>query len=444
MPLVDRLARTAFLKALQRITAGSLVLADDTEQVRFGAETDRTPAAQVAIHQPRFFRRAAFGGSLAAAESYLDGDWSSDDLTALFRLVIRNPNAFGAMDQGWLARGVHMAARAAHWLRRNTRRASRSNIEAHYDLGNDFFQLILDETMMYSSGIFPTPTSPLLEASLRKLDRICTHLALGPNDHLLEIGTGWGGLALHAARHYGCRITTTTISREQYDLARERIREARLEDRVSVLFEDYRDLRGTYDKLVSIEMIEAVGHQFFDTFFRQCGKLLKPHGLALLQGIVMNEQAYPQYLRSVDFIQKYVFPGGCLPSIGALHQAAARTTGWRLLHLEDFAAHYAQTLRAWRERFHAALDQVRQLGYSERFVRLWDYYLSYCEAAFEERATGVVQMLWAGPDSRHDLFHSVDTAFTSADRTRPGSESIACRSHVERRSKCASSGGHAS
>jgi len=263
--------------------------------------------------------------------------------------------------------------------------------------------LFLEETMMYSSGVFVSPESTLYDASVEKLDRISRRLTLEPGDHVLEIGTGWGGFALHAARNFGCRITTTTISQAQYEFTRERVREAGLEDRITVLLEDYRDLTGRFNKLVSIEMIEAVGHQFFDTFFEKCGRLLTPDGLMLVQGIVMNEQVYPQYLKSVDFIQKYVFPGGCLPSVTAVSQSVARTTPFRLLHLEDLAWHYAETLRAWRERFFGAIDEVRAQGYSERFIRLWNYYLCYCEAAFEERSTGVVQMLWAGPRSRHDL-----------------------------------------
>lgn len=405
---IDRLARAAFVASLERIEAGGLTLQDSQEARRFGTTNESEAAgdalaAIVSVRNSRFFRRAAFGGSLSAAESYLDGDWSCDDLTSLFRIVLRNPQAFKAMDRGVAAKLTSAVARLAHWLRRNTQRGSQKNIEAHYDLGNEFFQLFLDETMMYSSGVFVSPESTLYDASVEKLDRICRRLALKPGDHVLEIGTGWGGFALHAARHFGCRITTTTISQAQYDLARERIRQAGLADRISVLREDYRNLTGRFNKLVAIEMIEAVGHQFFDTFFEKCGRLLTPDGLMLVQGIVMNEQVYPQYLKSVDFIQKYVFPGGCLPSVTALSQAAARTTALRLLHVEDLAWHYAQTLRLWRERFFGAIDEVRALGYSERFIRLWDYYLCYCEAAFEERWTGVVQMLWAGPRSRHDL-----------------------------------------
>lgn len=400
-PWFDQLAREGLLGRLRRLREGTLVVADRGETERFGTSAEGSVDASMEVHHPRFYRRIATGGSLGAAEAFLDGDWTCPDLAALFRLLIRNPQVTSGMDSGW-ARGAAWLSRAAHVLRLNTRTGSRRNIEAHYDLGNDFFRLFLDETMMYSSGIFPTPESTLYEGSVEKLERICRQLNLSPQDHVLEIGTGWGGFALHAAREFGCRVTSTTISQAQFEFARERIRAAGLENRVTLLREDYRDLTGTYDKLVSIEMIEAVGHQFFDTFFRHCSARLKPDGLMLLQGIVMNEQGYTAYLRSVDFIQKYIFPGGCLPSVLALGAAAARGTDMRLVRVDDFAAHYARTLHLWRERFRDALDEIRALGFSERFLRTWDYYFCYCEAAFEERYIGVVQMLFAKPGSRYD------------------------------------------
>jgi cyclopropane-fatty-acyl-phospholipid synthase len=407
--LFEKLAREGLAAGLRRIREGTLVLNDAEETQKFESSHASELHAAIEIHDARFYRRVATGGGLAAAESYLDGDWSCPDLTSLFRLLIRNPQVTGEMDSGW-AQLAGWIARAGHWLRRNTRAKSRDNIRAHYDLGNDFFRLFLDDTMMYSSGFFLRRESTLKEASIAKLDRICRRLDLRPNDHLLEIGTGWGGFALHAAREYGCRITTTTISREQCELARDRIRAAGLQERVTVLLEDYRDLSGTYDKLVSIEMIEAVGHRYYDRFFRVCNDRLASDGLMLLQGIVMNEQGYASYLRSVDFIQKYIFPGGCLPSVLALGQSAARASDMRILHIEDFAAHYACTLRMWRNRFLAAIDRVRVLGYSERFIRMWDYYLCYCEAAFEERSIGVVQMLWGKPRSRHASYLDCSSA----------------------------------
>lgn len=399
---LDQFAREALLGRLQRMRQGTLVVADRGETKRFGTLSEGCVDASVEVHHARFYRRIAASGSLGAAEAFLDGDWTCPDLTALFRLLIRNPQVIGGLDRGW-ARCASWLSRTAHWLRRNTRTGSRRNIEAHYDLGNEFFRLFLDETMMYSSGIFPNTESTLHEGSVEKLERICRQLDLRPRDHVLEIGTGWGGFALHAAREFGCRVTTTTISQAQFEFASERIRAAGLEDRVTLLRDDYRDLTGTYDKLVSIEMIEAVGHRFFDTFFRHCGARLKPDGLMLLQGIVMNEQGYAAYLRSVDFIQKYIFPGGCLPSVLSLGKAAAQVTDMRLVRVDDFAAHYARTLHLWRDRFRDALDEVRALGFSERFLRMWEYYFCYCEAAFEERYIGVVQMLFAKPESRFDV-----------------------------------------
>jgi cyclopropane-fatty-acyl-phospholipid synthase len=257
--------------------------------------------------------------------------------------------------------------------------------------------------MTYSAGIFPTAQSSMLEAPKEKIDRICRKLDLKPGDHLLEIGTGWGALAIHAAREYGCRVTTTTISEEQHRYAKVRVEELGLENQITLLLEDYRDLKGQYDKLVSIEMIEAVGPQFFDTYFQKCSSLLKPDGLMGLQAITMNDQRFASYLKSVDFIQRYIFPGGCLPSVTRIMESIAKSTDLRVLHLEDIAPHYAQTLRHWRDRFFEQLDAVREQGYPESFLRTWEYYLCYCEAAFEERYIGTVQMVFAKPKSRHDL-----------------------------------------
>ena len=365
------------------------------------------------VHHPRFYRQALWGGDLGVADSYLAGDWDCDDLTALFRLFVRNAATADGMNRlaGWIA---GLSARLYHRWHPNHRRGSRRNIEAHYDLGNALFELMLDETMCYSSGIFPAADSTLREASIEKMDRICRKLDLQPGDEVLEIGSGWGGFAMHAAANYGCRVTTTTISQEQYALARKRIEDAGLSDRVTLLNADYRDLQGQFDKLVSIEMIEAVGHKYLDAYFACCSRLLKPEGTMLIQGIVMNDQRYAQYLRSVDFIQRYVFPGGCLPSVGAMVQSVGRATDLRLVHLEDFAPHYARTLSEWRARFLDRLEDVRCLGYTERFIRLWLYYLSYCEAAFAERYIGVVQVQFDKPRCRRDPLAITDRAAANA------------------------------
>ncbi|WP_298866295.1 cyclopropane-fatty-acyl-phospholipid synthase family protein [uncultured Gimesia sp.] len=397
---IDSICRRLLVKKLNRLVRGMVTLNDGNECVCFGQQhTDLR--VEVTVHHPRFYRRAVLGGGLGIARSLIDGDWSCNDLMSLVRIFIRNLDVSDRFERGF-ARFCQRSARAGHWLRRNTRIGAARNIHAHYDLGNDFYQLFLDETMSYSCGVFETPSSTMHDASLAKLERACRHLRLEPDDHLLEIGTGWGGLAIYAAKNFGCQVTTTTISREQYNLAVERVQAAGLTDRVTVLLSDYRDLEGKYDKLVSIEMIEAVGSQFFDTYFQKCSELLKNDGMMLLQSIVIKDQRFQEYLQSVDFIRKYIFPGGCLPSVAAILQSTASITDMRLLQLEDIAPHYAQTLRCWRKQFNDQLNQVRELGYSESFIRMWNYYFSYCEAAFEERQCNTVQMLFAKPDCRFD------------------------------------------
>ena len=284
-----------------------------------------------------------------------------------------------------------------HKLRGNSRSGSRRNIHAHYDLGNDFFQLFLDETMNYSCGIFETPAATLREASMAKMERVCRRLELSPSDHLMEIGTGWGGLAMHAAANYGCRVTTTTVSKEQHALAVERIREAGLAGRITVLLSDYRDLAGTCDKLVSIEMIEAVGHEYLDAYFATCGRLLEPGGRMLIQAITVPDHHYDKHRRTVDFIQQDIFPGSCIPSMAAMRGAMSRTTDLELVEIFDITPHYAETLRRWRAAFMSRLDEVRALGLPDDFIRMWEYYLAYTEAGFEERVTGDVQMLFTRP-----------------------------------------------
>jgi cyclopropane-fatty-acyl-phospholipid synthase len=325
------------------------------------------------------------------------------------RLMVINRHLMNDVDSGW-SRVSAPLLKMAHWLNRNDKTGSRRNIAAHYDLGNRFFELFLDETMAYSCGIFAGPGSTLLEASIAKFDAACSKLALRPDQHLLEIGTGWGGLAIHAARHYGCRVTTTTISREQYDFAREQVARAGVGDRVTLLLEDYRDLRGSYDALVSIEMIEAVGHQYLDTYFRQCSNLLQTGGAMLLQAITIRDQFYDQARRSVDFIKRFIFPGSFIPSVQALVNSVARATDLKLFHMEDLGPHYARTLKLWRERFLARQADVRALGYPEAFVRMWEFYLCYCEGGFEERQLGDVQMLLTKPRSRRAAIATVHAA----------------------------------
>lgn len=393
--ILDRLARRVVTRQLADLRGGEITLRDGNGSSSLGERADLHATLQV--HRPRFFRQAVCGGTLSVAESYVRGDWECEDLTSLFRIFVRNRNSADRLDRG-MGQIANWGHRLFHLWRANTRTGSRRNIGAHYDLGNDFYRLWLDDTLAYSSGIFSAPEASLREASIEKFDRVCRKLKLRPAHEVLEIGTGWGGFAIHAAEKYGCRVTTTTISREQYDVAWQRIHAAGLEGRVSLLQQDYRDLRGQFDKLVSIEMIEAVGHRFFDQFFRQCSDLLRPDGSLVLQAIVMPERGYAQYLKSVDFIQRYIFPGGCLPSLGAMLASVARATNLRFVHAEDFAPHYAETLRRWRQAFHLRIDDVRRLGYSDQFIRLWNYYLCYCEAAFEERYVGVLQIQFDKPD----------------------------------------------
>ncbi|MFN0135967.1 MAG: class I SAM-dependent methyltransferase, partial [Phycisphaerae bacterium] len=309
---------------------------------------------------------------------------------------IANAATLQAMSSG-LTRLVQPLHRVFHWRRENTRDGSRRNIAAHYDLGNDFYKLWLDDTMAYSAGIFETHSATMRDASIAKMDRLCRKLRLTPSDHLLEIGTGWGGLAIHAAQQFGCRVTTTTISRRQFEFARERVAALGLADRVTVLREDYRDLRGQYDKLVSVEMIEAVGHQYFDTFFRKVSGLLRPHGQACIQAITVADRFYEHARRDVDFIKRYIFPGSCLPSIAVMSDSIARVTDMTITHVEDITAHYARTLRLWRDAFLARHEQVRALGLPQSFIRMWEFYLCYCEAGFAQRTIGTVQMSMVKP-----------------------------------------------
>jgi cyclopropane-fatty-acyl-phospholipid synthase len=308
------------------------------------------------------------------------------------RLLIRNRNLLDAMEGGG-ARFAGWLMKAAHALRRNTRSGSRKNIAAHYDLGNALFELFLDPSLMYSSAVFDQEGMTLEQASQRKLQLICEKLELRADDHLIEIGTGWGGMAIYAAKHTGCRATTTTISQEQYDLAKARVEAEGLQDRITLLFEDYRDLDGQFDKLVSIEMIEAIGHQFQDTYFAKCASLLKPGGKALIQAITIEDHRYQQALDSVDFIKRYIFPGSYIPCVSAMVSSAAQAGKLRLLDLQDIGDSYAKTIHAWRERFLSRESDVLALGYDRRFLRMWDFYLAYCEAGFLEQSISDVHLL---------------------------------------------------
>ena len=397
---LDRIARRIVLSRLELLERGQIVVTENGEHTSYGSLCEQYPVTgQIVVHDPRFYREVAFGGSIGAGEAYMQGYWSSSDLGDTLRIIIGNQDVLQKVDSG-LAALAKSLQKLIHALNRNTRQGSRKNIAAHYDLGNDFYRLWLDRTMMYSCSYFDTPDTPLVAASIEKLDRICRKLELGPNDRVIEIGTGWGGFAIHAARHYGCHVTTTTMSKQQYDYARDAVRDAGLEDRITLLFEDYRDLEGQFDKLVSIEMVEAVGYRFQPTYFRKCCELMKRDGLMLLQSITMADQYFDDYRKSVDFINRYIFPGGCLTSVTDMTRTLTRHTDLRVIHVEDIGPHYATTLRHWYERFMARLDEVRDLGYPETFIRMWEFYLISCESAFIERTIGDAQVLMMRPDAR--------------------------------------------
>ncbi len=390
-------AKSQMLKRLQLLQRGSLTLIDGAEQHKFG-NSDEIDAT-INVHDTRFYGEIAFGGSIGAGEAYMLGYWSANNLTDVIRLMCINQSVMDRLEGGykWLTKQF---LQILHWLNSNTTEGSRKNIAAHYDLGNEMFALFLDSTMMYSSAIFNANTPDLQAASELKLKTICDKLDLNSTDHVVEIGTGWGGFAIYAAKHYGCRVTTTTISKQQYELAKARVKAAGLEGKITLLLEDYRDLQGKYDKLVSIEMIEAVGHQFYDTYFAKVGSLLKADGVALIQAITIADQRYENAKKSVDFIQRYIFPGSCIPSNTAMLNSVTKMSDLRLFDLEDIGSHYATTLRIWRENFFANIKEIRKLGYSEEFIKMWDFYLSYCEGGFTERAISDVHLLLVKPENR--------------------------------------------
>jgi cyclopropane-fatty-acyl-phospholipid synthase len=383
------------LRQLSRLKHGQLVVVEDGERLMFGTPGSHL-LGEIHVLDAAVWGMVAGNGSIGAGEAFIHGYWSSPDLTAVVRVFVSNLDVLDAMERG-LARLSRPLVQGLHWLNRNTRKGSQKNIAAHYDLGNDLFEQFLDPTMMYSAAQFLTPEDSLEQAQLNKLERICQKLALKPEDHLLEIGTGWGSMALYAAQHYGCRVTTTTLSKEQYAFTAKRIEALGLQDQVTLLLKDYRDLTGQYDKLVSIEMIEAVGHRFLPTYFKQCAHLLKSNGLMLLQAITIREQRYEQAKRSVDFIQRYIFPGGALPCVQKMLEDRQPR------HRHEPAAH-GRLRPALRpnpapvaRNFRRAHGRLSELGYDDYFLRLWEFYLCYCEGGFLERTIGTAQLLLAKP-----------------------------------------------
>lgn len=398
--LNQALAKRALNGALSQLPYGRLVIEDGDQVLEFGQSAEQAElTAHIYIRDAAAYRDILFGGSIGAAEAYMLGRWESPNIVDLMRLMARNINLLNGFDH---SRPLLRRCwdKLTHRLNGNSLTGSKKNISAHYDLSNDFFALFLDENMMYSSAIFAEGVTDLEQASLHKLDTICQKLQLSADDHLLEIGTGWGGLAVHAASQYGCCVTTTTISREQFDQACQRVQELGLQEQVTVLLQDYRLLDGEFDKLVSVEMIEAVGHEYYQDYFSQCSRLLKADGLMLIQAITIPDQRYEQARRNVDFIQRYIFPGGCLPSNAVMAQCVAEHTDMQICHLQDIGLDYAKTLAVWRERFHREIDAVKQLGFDDIFCRMWEFYLTYCEGGFRERAISTVQVLLAKPHAR--------------------------------------------
>ncbi len=386
------LPKRLFLQLLSGLKEGFLELVCPEETYSFGLPHAEL-RAMIVVHDEGFYRRALFGGDVGMGEAFMEGEWSSPDLVNLVRLAVRNLDAVESGSRLSSALSS-IADRVRHRLHANTMSGSRRNISYHYDLGNDFYRLFLDSTMAYSCAQFLSIDDSLEQAQLNKYESICHKLDLKPSDHLLEIGTGWGGFAAYAVKNYGCRITTTTISRRQHDYAKEVFNAIDPSgDRINLLLEDYRNLRGQFDKIVSIEMFEAVGLRFYDTYFGACNRLLKPDGTMVLQTITINDQKFNVYRKRCDWIQKYIFPGSELASVSEILRSLARCTGLSLFHAEDIGLHYAETLKQWRERFTLRLEDVKALGFDKRFLRMWEYYLGYCEGAFRERHVGDMQLV---------------------------------------------------
>ncbi|MDN7138645.1 class I SAM-dependent methyltransferase [Pseudidiomarina sp. 1ASP75-14] len=395
----DKWARRAVLRLLSELQDGYVTLREQGVILgQFGSK-ESDLKAEINVLRPSFYRRLLLGGSIASGETFIDKSWETPDLTTVIQLFARNLPALDAFEAkfSWL---LLPWQKFQHWRRRNHKQQAKENISAHYDLGNDLYQSFLDPAMQYSSAVYPNPENTLAEAQLHKLKRLCDSLDLQPNDHLLEIGTGWGGLAVYAAKHYGCKVTTTTISNEQYEYAKKKVQEEGLAEQITVLKNDYRDLQGQYDKLISVEMIEAVGRHYMATYFQTCSRLLKPDGKMALQAITIADQRMRSYANSVDFIQQHIFPGGFLPSLTMITEMFTKHTDMVVRKLDDIGFDYAQTLHDWRQRFNAAHPQLQDQGYDARFGRLWNFYLCYCEGGFLERSVSAVQLVASKPACR--------------------------------------------
>lgn len=395
--IIDRAFKSLIFKILKGISRGRLTITDGAETWTFGEDENNAQVkAYIHVHHPAAYRTVLSRGSIGSGEAYMRGEWSSPDLTQVIRIFVLNMSLLKKMDSG-TSRSFQWINSLRHRLKRNNKSNAKQNISAHYDLGNDLYKLFLDKNMMYSSAIFTDSDSSLDTAAEHKLEKICQKLDLSASDHLLEIGSGWGGMAIYAAKTRGCKVTTVTISQQQYEYAFEWIRREGLQEKVEVLLKDYRDITGVYSKIVSIEMIEAVGHEYFDVFFKQCNRLLADDGKMLIQSITIADQRYEAEKNNADFIQTYIFPGGCLPSLTALCQSMTKASELQLVQCEEIGLHYAKTLSIWKKNFFHNIDAVKKIGYDNRFIRMWDFYLSYCEGGFLERVIGTSQLVFAKP-----------------------------------------------
>ena len=390
--------KSGLLKKFQGLKTGNILVYDGNDDFSFG-DSGSNEKVVVNIHSQEFYVMVGSGGALGLAEAYMAGYWSSDNVVKLFQIILRNREILLSLEKGF-AKLIKPINRMIHRSRQNTLQGSKKNIVAHYDLSNEFYKLWLDPTMTYSCAFFNDESATLEDASIEKLDRICRKLNLSGNDSILEIGTGWGSFSIHAAKKYGCKVTTTTISDAQYEYARSRIKEEGLESKITLINKDYRELDGEYDKIVSIEMIEAVGYEYIPEFFSKLSSLLKRNGFIALQGITYNDQNFHVYKDSVDFIKKYIFPGSCLISISQITDVIKKDTDLAMIDMEDITKHYAITLNRWRKNFVDVLPKIKEMGYSQAFINMWEFYFLYCEAGFLERNIGDVQLIFAKSGSR--------------------------------------------
>ena len=385
-------------KKLSHLNVGCISVVDGVDKFSFG-DTGSELRVNVQVHSQEFYVMTGSGGAMGIAEAYILGYWTSDDVVMLMRIILKNRSIMLSLNDGF-AKILSPINKLIHRSRQNTLKGSKENILAHYDLSNDFYKLWLDPTMTYSCAYFKDTNTTLEDASIEKLDRMCRKLNLSEKDNILEVGTGWGSFSIHAAKNYGCSITTTTISDAQYEYAKARVLEEGLESKINVINKDYRKLDGQYDKIVSIEMIEAVGYEYISEYFRKLSSLLKPDGLMALQGITYNDQNFDTYKDSVDFIKKYIFPGSCLISISQIIDVIKNKTDLSMIDMEDITRHYAETLNRWRKNFMSVLPEVKEMGYSKAFINMWEFYFLYCEAGFLERNIGDVQLVFAKSGAR--------------------------------------------